>query len=89
MPADWNPSTFPVWIMGTRVWRSVFRHDLPEKDLDRMSTMVTNFFLHLLPAKVNRSCLRLTYTWALGMVALFLMGLLFVSGFLLMFFSFW
>ncbi|HWT79235.1 MAG TPA: cytochrome b N-terminal domain-containing protein, partial [Candidatus Methylomirabilis sp.] len=76
----------PVWITGTRIWRSVFRHDLPETDLDRMSTMVTNFFLHLLPAKVNRNCLRLTYTWALGMVALFLMGLLFVSGFLLMFF---
>jgi quinol-cytochrome oxidoreductase complex cytochrome b subunit len=75
-----------MWIMGTRVYRSVFRHDYPETSLDRMSTMVTNFFLHLLPAKVHRNSLRLTYTWALGMVALFLMSILFVSGFLLMFF---
>ncbi len=71
---------------GLRVWRSIFRHDLPETDLDRMSTMVTNFFLHLLPAKVHRHSLRPTYTWALGMVAFFLMAILFVTGFLLMFF---
>jgi quinol-cytochrome oxidoreductase complex cytochrome b subunit len=73
-------------IMGTRVWRSVFRHGYPETDLDRMSTMFTNFFLHLMPAKVHPNSLRLTYTWALGMVALVLTIILFVSGFLLMFF---
>ncbi|HSC72351.1 MAG TPA: cytochrome b N-terminal domain-containing protein, partial [Candidatus Methylomirabilis sp.] len=67
-------------------WRSVFRHDYPQTDLDRMSTMVTNFFLHLLPAKVHPNSLRLTYTWALGMIAFLLMVLLFVTGFLLMFF---
>ncbi len=86
MPTDRGVSTLAVRITGLRVWRSVFRHDYPETDLDRMSTMVTNFFLHLLPAKVNRNSLRLSYTWALGMVALFLTGILFVSGFLLMFF---
>ena len=72
--------------MRERVRRSVFRHDYPQTDLDRMSTMCTNFFLHLLPAKVHPNCLRLTYTWALGMIAFFLMVILFVSGFLLMFF---
>ncbi len=56
-------------IMGTRVWRSVFRHGYPQTDLDRMSTMFTNFFLHLLPAKVHRNTLRFAYTWALGMIA--------------------
>ncbi len=74
------------WIMEMRVWRSVFRHDYPESNLDRMSTMVTNFFLHLLPAKVHPNSLRLTYTWALGMIAFFQMVILFVTGFLLMFF---
>ncbi len=72
--------------MGVQIWRSVFRHDYPETDLDRMSTMVTNFFLHLLPAKVHPNSLRLTYTWALGMIAFFLMVILFVTGLLLMFF---
>ncbi len=72
--------------MGIRVWRSIFRHDYPQTDLDRMSSMFTNFFLHLLPAKVNPNSLRLTYTWALGMIAFFLTVILFVTGFLLMFF---
>ena len=86
MPGDRSTSRLAVWIMGTRIWRSVFRNDYPETNLDRMSTMVTNFFLHLLPAKVHPNSLRLTYTWGLGMVALFLTGILFVTGFLLMFF---
>lgn len=72
--------------IAERVWRSVLRHDYPQTDLDRMSTMFTNFFLHLLPAKVHPNVLRLTYTWALGMIAFFLMVILFVTGFLLMFF---
>jgi hypothetical protein len=72
--------------MGMKLWRSVFRHNYPETDLDRMSTMVTNFFLHLLPAKVHPNSLRLTYTWALGMIAFFLTAILLVTGFLLMFF---
>lgn len=72
--------------MGMRVWRSVFRHDYPQTDLDRMSAMFTNFFLHLLPAKVHPNSFRLTYTWALGMIAFFLTVILFVTGFLLMFF---
>jgi len=86
MADERDTGTLAARIMGTRVWRSVFRHDYPEADLDRMSTMVTNFFLHLMPAKVHPNSLRLAYTWALGMVALFLTVILFVTGFLLMFF---
>ena len=86
MADDRGTSTLAGRIMGTRVWQSVFRHGYPETDLDRMSTMFTNFFLHLLPAKVHPNCLRLTYTWALGMVGLYLTIILFVTGFLLMFF---
>ncbi|HJW87944.1 MAG TPA: cytochrome b N-terminal domain-containing protein, partial [Dehalococcoidia bacterium] len=40
----------------------------------------------LLPAKVHPNSLRLTYTWALGMVTFYLTAILFVTGFLLMFF---
>ncbi len=73
-------------IKDTRIWRSVFRQGYPRTDLDRMSAMFNNFFMHLLPAKVHPNSLRLPYTLGLGMVALFLMVLLFVTGFLLMFF---
>ena len=73
-------------VTESRLWKSVFRHGYPVTDLDRMATMFTNFFLHLLPAKVHPNSLRLTYTWALGMVTLYLTAILFVTGFLLMFF---
>lgn len=73
-------------VTASRLWKSVFRHGYPVTDLDRMSTMFTNFFLHLLPAKVHPNSLRLTYTWALGMVTFYLMVIQFVTGFLLMFF---
>ena len=86
MADERGTGTLAARITGTRIWRSVFRHDYPETDLDRMSSMFTNFFLHLLPAKVNPNTLRLAYTWALGMIAFFLTVILFVTGFLLMFF---
>jgi quinol-cytochrome oxidoreductase complex cytochrome b subunit len=73
-------------VIESQVWRSVFRHGYPVTDLDRMATMFTNFFLHLLPAKVHPNSLRLTYTWGLGMVTFYLAVILFVTGFLLMFF---
>ncbi len=73
-------------VTSSRPWKSVFRHGYPVTDLDRMATMFTNFFLHLLPAKVHPNSLRLTYTWALGMATFYLMVILFVTGFLLMFF---
>lgn len=73
-------------LTESQPWKSVFRHGYPATELDRMATMFTNFFLHLLPAKVHPNSLRLTYTWALGMVTLYLMVILFVTGFLLMFF---
>jgi len=73
-------------VAAGQLWKSVFRHDYPATELDRMATMFSNFFLHLLPAKVHPNSLRLTYTFALGMVTFYLMVILFVTGFLLMFF---
>src|SRR3990172_3115576 len=73
-------------VTASQLWKSVFRQGYPATELDRMATMFTNFFLHLLPAKVHPNSLRLTYTWALGMVTFYLTAILFVTGFLLMFF---
>jgi quinol-cytochrome oxidoreductase complex cytochrome b subunit len=80
-----SPSTLEK-ITGNRIWRSVFRHGYPDNDLDRMATMFTNFFLHILPAKVHKNSLRLTYTWGLGVIAGSLLFILTVTGLLLMFF---
>jgi quinol-cytochrome oxidoreductase complex cytochrome b subunit len=75
-----------TWVTGNRVWRSLFRHDLPHDDLGRMQTMFTNFFLHLVPARVHFHSLRPGYTLGLGVISLFLFAILVVTGVLLMFF---
>jgi quinol-cytochrome oxidoreductase complex cytochrome b subunit len=75
-----------MWITQNRLWRSVFRNPLPQDELGRMATMFTNFFLHILPARVNRYSLKLSATWALGAASAILFVLLFATGIPLMFF---
>ncbi len=74
------------WIVSTRVWRSVVRHGAPDNDLDRMQAVFTNFFLHIMPARVNVHTLRPTATFGLGVIALFLFFILIITGVLLMFY---
>ncbi len=73
-------------VTNSRVWRSVFRHGLPDNDLDRSLTITSNVFLHLHPVRVRRSGLRLTYTWGLGGITFLLLLVLGVTGGLLMFY---
>jgi quinol-cytochrome oxidoreductase complex cytochrome b subunit len=73
-------------VTNSRVWRSFFRHGLPDNDLDRSLTITSNVFLHLHPVRVRRSGLRLTYTWGLGGITFFLFLVLGVTGGLLMFY---
>jgi len=51
-------------VTSSRPWKSVFRHGYPVTDLDRMATMFTNFFLHLLPAKVHPNVRGAEGRWA-------------------------
>jgi quinol-cytochrome oxidoreductase complex cytochrome b subunit len=73
-------------ITESRLWRSIVRHGLPSTDLGSMRTMVTNFFLHIFPAKVHPHSLRSSYTWGLGVIATILFIILTITGALLMFF---
>ena len=73
------------WVTNSRIWRSVFRHGLPDNDLNRSLTVTSNVFLHLHPVRVRKHGLRLTYTWGLGGISLFLLLVLGVTGGTLMF----
>ncbi len=72
-------------VTNSRVWRSFFRHGVPDNDLDRSLTITSNVFLHLHPVRVRKHGLRLTYTWGLGGISLFLLLILGVTGGLLSF----
>jgi quinol-cytochrome oxidoreductase complex cytochrome b subunit len=70
------------WIEEAR--RSVWRIGWPKTDKDRAAVMISSFFLHIHPARVNRHSLRPSYTLGLGLIAAILFGILTVTGLALM-----
>lgn len=74
------------WATGSRVWRSFFRHGLPNNAMDRSLVMTTGLFAHLHPVKVNPRSLRWSYSFGLGVISTVLFLTLTVTGILLMFY---
>lgn len=74
------------FVTRSRVWRSFFRHGLPDNEMDRSLVMTTNLFFHLHPVKVNRRSLRASYTFGLGIISSVLFLTLTVTGLLLVFY---
>jgi quinol-cytochrome oxidoreductase complex cytochrome b subunit len=70
------------WLDAVR--RSIWRIGWPATDKDRAAAMISSFFLHIHPARVNRHALKPTYTYALGLIAAVLFGILSVTGLALM-----
>ena len=79
-------ATFVDFVTRSRVWRSFFRHGMPDNPLDRSLVMTTNIFFHLHPVKVNWASLKATYSFGLGVITTFLFAALGVTGVLLMFY---
>ena len=74
------------FVTQSRVWRSFFRHGMPDNPLDRSLVMTTNIFFHLHPVKVNLKSLKATYSFGLGVITTFLFLTLTLTGILLMFY---
>jgi len=82
-----SPRKKRVWkeaITQSAVWRSFFRHGLPDNDLDRSLTITSNVFLHLHPVRVRKHGLRINYTFGLGGLSFFLYLTLGITGAILM-----
>ncbi|HKZ16791.1 MAG TPA: cytochrome b N-terminal domain-containing protein [Geobacteraceae bacterium] len=71
-------------VFQNRIWRSMFRHGLPESNRTRAETIFYNFFLHVHPTKVRKRSVRFGYTWGLGGISLGLFIVLTLTGALLM-----
>ncbi|MFQ5739418.1 MAG: cytochrome b N-terminal domain-containing protein [Acidobacteriota bacterium] len=70
----------------TQIWKSVFRHKLDETPRTRSLAVLTNVFLHLHPAKVNRDAVRFRFTWGMGGLSFYLFFVLTITGVFLMFY---
>lgn len=73
-------------VRQTQVWKSIIRHPLDEKPRNRMLAVLSNVFLHLHPARINRDAVRYSFTWGMGGITFFLFIVLTLTGVLLMYY---
>ncbi|NQU08267.1 MAG: cytochrome b N-terminal domain-containing protein [Candidatus Abyssubacteria bacterium] len=73
-------------LTESQLWRSVFRHKFSNTPRNRVLTVVSNFFLHLHPAKVHKRGLKFTHTFCLGGLTFYMFIVETVTGVLLMFY---
>src|SRR6266540_2583570 len=85
-PQESAATRFWNWLTETQVWTSVFRHDRPDTDRNRVLVMLSNIFLHLHPVRIRKSGVKLRYTWCMGGLTFFLFLVLTFTGLLLMFY---
>jgi cytochrome b6 len=70
----------------TQLWRSIFRHPVDRTPRNRSLAVLSNVFLHLHPAKINRDAVRYTFTWGMGGITFYLFLILTLTGVALMFY---
>jgi len=70
----------------TQLYKSIFRVKHDDSERSRALGVLSNVFLHLHPAKVNRDAVRYNYTWGMGGITFYLFIVLPITGVLLMFY---
>ena len=70
----------------TQLFKSIFRVTHDEKPRNRALGILSNVFLHLHPAKINRDAVGYNYTWGMGGITFYLFIVLTFTGVLLMFY---
>ena len=70
----------------TEIYKSIFRVKHDETARSRTLGVLSNVFLHLHPAKVNRDAVRYNFTWGMGGISFYLFWVLTWTGVLLMFY---
>src|SRR6202790_199635 len=70
----------------TQLYTSIFRHKHDDTPRNRALGVLSNVFLHLHPAKINRDAVRYSYTWGMGGITFYLFLVLTFTGVLLMFY---
>ena len=70
----------------TEVYKSIFRVKHDQTGRSRTLGVLSNVFLHLHPAKINRDAVRYNFTWGMGGISFYLFWVLTWTGVLLMFY---
>lgn len=73
------------YIKNSRLWKSIYRQDYPDTPRKRVMAVINSLALHLHPVRVPKRATRVSYTWGLGGLAIFMFVILTVTGVFLMF----
>ena len=73
-------------ITATSIWRSIFRHKLPDDKRSRAMAVLSNVFLHLQPSTTKKHGVKFRFTWGMGGITLWLFIIETITGVLLMFY---
>ena len=81
-----SPKELKEEFKETQFWKSIFRHKLDDSPRNRSLAVLSNVFLHLHPARINRDAVRYGFTWGMGGITFYLFVILTLTGTLLMFY---
>ncbi len=70
----------------TTLFKSIFRVKHDDSERNRALGVLSNVFLHLHPAKINRDAVRYNFTWGMGGITFYLFIVLTFTGILLMYY---
>ncbi len=70
----------------TQLYKSIFRVKHDDTERSRALGVLSNVFLHLHPAKINRDAVRYSFTWGMGGITFYLFVVLTFTGVLLMYY---
>lgn len=73
-------------IVNSRLWKSIYRNGYPDTDRKRVLAVLNSLALHLHPVRIPKRATRITYTWGLGGLSIFMFVILTITGVFLMFY---
>ena len=69
-----------------RFWRSIFRHGYDDTPRNRVMQIMSNVWLHLHPARIQRHAVHISFTWGAGGLTFLFFLVATVTGTVLMFY---
>src|SRR5690606_4135991 len=74
------------WLKNSRFFKSIYREGYPDTDRKRVMVIINSLALHLHPVRNPKKAVRVSYTWGLGGLSIWMFVILTITGVFLMFY---
>ena len=73
-------------LTNNRFFKSIYREGYPDTDRKRVLVIINSLALHLHPVRIPKKALKVSYTWGLGGLSIWMFVILTITGVFLMFY---